>query len=220
MSLNQYFWLNTKTPVHKWTYYLPIYERYFAPFVNRHVVFLEIGSGQGGSSQMWKHYFGPAARIITVDIRPECASFKDEQVAVRIGDQSDSGLLGSIIDEFGAPDIVLDDGSHQMPHVSASFDFLYPRLARDAVYLIEDLHTSYWPEYQGGFGHPGSFLERVKGFIDELHARHTRGALSETEIGRLTRAIHIYDSVVVFEKGPWIAHVDRSVPWVHEGTKW
>jgi cephalosporin hydroxylase len=220
MSLTQYFWLNTNVPIHKWTYYLPIYERHFANFRNRAIVFLEIGSGQGGSSQMWKHYFGPAARIVTVDIRPECLAFEDEQVAVRIGDQSDRAFLSQIVEEFGAPDVVLDDGSHQMTHVCATFDYLYPRTTREAVYLVEDLHTSYWPEYQGGLQAPETFIERTKTYIDEMHARHTRGQLPETEIGRVTRAIHIYDSVVVFEKGPFLAKVDRSIPWVDENIKW
>lgn len=169
---------------------------------------------------MWKHYFGPAARIVTIDLRPECKEFEDEQVSVRIGDQSDVSFLSGLLDEFGAPDIVLDDGSHQMLHVGSTFDYLYPRMAREAVYLVEDLHTAYWPEYQGGFRKPGTFIERVKTLIDEMHARHTRGEMEETEFGRLTRAIHLYDSIVVFDKGQFISKVDRSVPWVDENVKW
>ncbi len=150
MSLNQYFWTNTGRPINKWVHYLPLYERYFAPFRDRAILFIEIGAGQGGSSQMWKHYFGPAARIVSLDIRPECLDFQDEQVQVRIGDQSDPAFLQGLIHEFGAPDVVLDDGSHLMPHVTASFEFLYPRMAREALYMVEDLHTAYWPDYGGG----------------------------------------------------------------------
>ena len=102
---------------------------------------------------------------------------------------------------FGAPDVVLDDGSHIMAHVTASFRFLYPGVAGDGVYLVEDLHTAYWDEYGGGMHRDGSFLECCKGLIDELNAEHTRGALAETEFSRTTLSMHFYDSVVVLERG-------------------
>jgi hypothetical protein len=44
---------------------------------------------------------------------------------------------------------VLDDGSHVMSHINASFTVLYPGLNRNGVYLVEDLHTAYWDEYEG-----------------------------------------------------------------------
>ncbi len=205
MSLNQYFWTNTGRPIHKSAHYLPIYERHFAPFVGRSVVMLEIGVWKGGSAQMWKHYFGPAARIIGIDINPECKAYEDEQVSIRIGDQSDPKFLASLIQEFGVPDIVLDDGSHEMRHVNASFDYLFPRMARDGVYLVEDLHTAYWPNYGGGLRSPASFIERSKGLIDELNADHVPdGALKPTPFSRTARSMHFYDSIVVVEKGPYI----------------
>ena len=101
MSLNQYFWTNQGEPINKWLHYLPIYERYFSRYRDRRILFLEIGTGQGGSSRMWKHFFGPAAQIVSVDVREECLAFEDEQIAVRIGDQADTAFLQSIVDEFG-----------------------------------------------------------------------------------------------------------------------
>ena len=47
---------------------------------------------------------------------------------------------------------VLDDGSHQMHHIVATFNFLYQRLPKNGVYMVEDLHTAYWKEYGGGKG--------------------------------------------------------------------
>ena len=226
MSLNQYFWTNTGRPINKWLHYLPIYERYFSSYRDRRIVFLEIGAGQGGSSQMWKHYFGPAAQIVSVDIRPECKAFQDEQVAVRVGDQSDAGFLQSLIDEFGAPDIVLDDGSHQMDHVNASFQHLYTRMPREALYMVEDTHTAYWPGWGGGLHRPGTFIERMKTLIDELHAdnphhREQRGEdLPSSEISRLTRSVHVYDSMVVIEKGAFLVKQGRSIPLVPGQTIW
>ena len=173
---------------------------------------------------MWKRYFGPLAKIISLDIRPECSAFSDDQVHVRIGDQSDIGFLSQILSELGAPDIVLDDGSHQMHHVIATFKFLYEKTAPNGVYLIEDMHSSYWLEYGGGLKREGSFIELCKQLIDELNADHITGVLRPpsitadapkeflpTSFTRQTRCISFYDSLVAFERGVIPAIAKRSV---------
>jgi hypothetical protein len=38
------------------------------------------------------------------------------------------------------------------------------------VYLCEDTHTSYWPDFGGGLRKEGTFIERTKGLIDSIHA--------------------------------------------------
>jgi hypothetical protein len=201
MDLYNIFINNKGRSIHKFPHYFPIYEKFFRPYVGQSILFLEIGAGGGGSSQMWKSYFGPSAKIVTIDIRPECVAFEDEQIKVRIGDQSDAKFLASIVKEFGCPDIILDDGSHQMAHIRASFKYLYQQLTSNGIYMIEDLHTVYWPEYGGGFRQQGSFFEYCKDLIDEMHHLYTRGALPATDFGRTTTGIHFYDSVVVFERG-------------------
>ena len=185
---------------HKWTHYFPAYERHFGRYVDRPVVFLEIGVGDGGSLQLWKRYLGPYAQIVGLDIVDK-SGFEESQVAIRVGDQSDPAVLQAIVDEFGAPDVVLDDGSHRMEHIGATFRYLYPRMARDGVYAVEDLHTAYWHDFGGGFGSPDSFVETAKGLIDELNAEHTRGSLVPTAFTRSTLSIHFYDSMAIFERG-------------------
>src|SRR5262245_8026869 len=110
MTLWQMFLNHKGRIVHKWTHYFPVYERHFSRFVNRPITFVEIGCGEGGSLQLWKQYFGPLANIVGLDIRPECAAFEEDQIHVRIGDQADASFLGSVVDEFGAPHVVVDDG--------------------------------------------------------------------------------------------------------------
>ena len=187
--------------IHKWTHYFPIYEKHFAAWKNRSLFFLEIGVFKGGSIQMWQRYFGPYAKIVGVDIRPECKAYEKPGTFIRIGNQADPEFLQQIIDEFGVPDIVLDDGSHAMWHVNPTFDFLYPKMAKNAVYMVEDMHTAYWKEYGGGVENPDTFVNRSKNFIDQLNARHSRGSVEETQITRDTLSITYYDSVVVLEKG-------------------
>jgi cephalosporin hydroxylase len=209
MSLWSLFLNNEKRVIHKWRHYFPIYEHHFGRFVNRPCLMIEIGCGEGGSLQLWKSFLGPYAQIVGIDINPDCRAFEEDQIAIRIGDQSDEGFLASVLDEFGTPDIVLDDGSHVMKHIQVSFAFLYNRTSPSGVYVVEDLHTAYWPEYEGGLRRDGSFIETAKNLIDELNADHTRGALEPTEFTRNTLGMHFYDSVCVFERG---RHLPKSAP--------
>lgn len=201
MTLWSDFLTNDKRVIHKWKHYFPIYERHFKDFVYKPVTFVEIGSGLGGSLQMWKRYFGPHARIVGVDINPECKKFEEDQIEMHIGQQQDRQFLQSLVDTIGTPDIVLDDGSHMMSHIIATFQFLYPRVAKSGIYMVEDLHTAYWDEFEGGLRKPSTFIEFCKDLIDELNADHSRGALPPTEFTKSTLSMHLYDSVAVFERG-------------------
>lgn len=198
MNLWADFLTNDKRTINKWKHYFPAYELHFGRFVNRSVVFWEIGCGKGGSLQMWKRYFGPHAQIVGIDVRPECSEFEEDQIAVRIGNQSEVNFLDRLLEEFGTPDAVLDDGSHEMQHVNATFRHLYPRIDRNGVYMVEDMHTAYWEKYGGGLRREGSFIELCKQLIDELNGVH---AGLETEFTHSTLSMHFYDSIVAFERG-------------------
>jgi hypothetical protein len=211
MPLWSDFLTNDQRLIHKWKHYFPAYERHLLKFVNTDVVFLEIGSGQGGSLQMWKRFLGPFARIVGIDLRPECKQYEEDQISIRIGDQSDKAFLREVCAEFGAPDVVLDDGSHIMSHLHATFSELYPQVPRNGVYIVEDLHTAYWSEFEGGLKRKESFIETCKDLIDELNADHSRGEQPVTEFSRSTLSMHFYDSMVVFEKG---RHGAKSAPQI------
>jgi len=205
MSLWSEFLTNDQRVIHKWTHYFPIYERHFSRYVNRPVTIVELGCGDGGSLQLWKRYLGPYAQIVGVDFRPECKEFEEDQIVIRIGLQNDVNVLSSIVEEFGPVDIVVDDASHVMADTIDSFRFLYPRMDKGGVYLVEDMHTSYWPEFGGQLKGPGTFIELAKSLIDELNAEHTRGELAATAFTRSTLSIQFYDSVVVFERGQTVS---------------
>ncbi len=112
---------------------------------------------------MWKRYFGPHAAIVGIDINPECKEFEEDQIAIRIGSQSDLSFLEDVLAEFGVPDVVLDDGSHRMSDVVETFRFLYPRTADDGVYVVEDLHTAYWRSMGVGCGVRAPSLNCARG---------------------------------------------------------
>jgi hypothetical protein len=198
-ELAQLFFATQGRMIHKWPHYLPIYERYFAPYRGTPARLLEIGVSGGGSLDLWRRYLGPDAVIFGIDIDPACAGVVSPPNQVRIGSQADPKFLLRVIDEMGAPDIILDDGSHVAGHQRRTFHTLFPLLKEGGLYVIEDLHTAYWSDYDGGYRRPGTAIELVKRMIDDLHGWYhakPRSTPARDEIG----AIHVYDSLVVIEK--------------------
>jgi hypothetical protein len=199
----KYFSQNEGRIIHKWHHYFDIYHNHFCRFRNLPVTILEVGVYKGGSLQMWKSYFGDKAKIYGVDIDPRCKELEEDQIKVFVGDQANRDFLRELKDEIGVIDILIDDGGHTMIQQIATFEELYPVVSEIGVYFIEDLHTSYWADYGGGYKKQGSFIEYAKGFIDSMNAWHSHDP--ELTPGRLTKSatgIHFYDSVLVIEKYP------------------
>lgn len=191
---------NKDSVVHKWHHYLPIYDRYFSRFRGQTFRFLEIGVSKGGSLQMWRRYFGEDAIIYGIDIDKSCARFDGIAGNVRIGSQDDSSFLKSVIEEMGGLDVVLDDGSHQMDHIKKSFDYLFPKLSYGGIYMVEDLHTAFWSSYGGGYKSKNSFFSFCSTMVDDMHHwYHSRG-MKHPHLANSCSAIHIHDSIAVFEK--------------------
>jgi hypothetical protein len=143
---------------------------------------------------------GPGSRIIGIDINPACKAHEDDGIEVFIGSQDDPAIIDEIFSRYPQVDVVLDDGSHKMQHMIASFELMYDRLQSNGVYIVEDTHTCYWEEFGGGLGREGSFMELVKHKLDEINAVHTREALPVSEFTRSTDCIACYDSIVAFER--------------------
>lgn len=199
-DLEDHFYKNTGRLIHKWIHYFDIYDRHFKCYRNRPTTLLEIGVYHGGSLQMWKSYFGPSARIIGLDIDPRCLAFQDEQIEVFIGDQEDREFLQTLRSELGPVDIVIDDGGHHMSQQLTSFNELWPAVVEGGIYLIEDLHTSYWAEYGGGYLRPGTFIEFSKSLVDSINAWHARDQHPVDAYTHSVGGMHIYDSIIVFDK--------------------
>jgi hypothetical protein len=206
--LGEIFTGNKGNVVHKWHHYIPIYDRYFQPYVGKPVRFLEIGVSKGGSLQMWRDYFGEHAIIFGIDIDPACAKFDGQAGKVRIGSQTDETFLSRVIAEMGGVDVILDDGSHMMKHIPVTLKALFPQLAQGGLYMIEDLHTSYWIRFGGGYYHKRNFFHAVGQIVADMHHWYHRRNLRWPEVSRDCTAIHIHDSIVVLEKA-------KSFPPVH-----
>jgi hypothetical protein len=199
--LERYFRRNQKRLIHKWVHYFDIYHRHFERFRGKPVTVLEFGVSHGGSLEMWRDYFGRKARIYGVDLDPRCADLGGRGTKIFIGDQEDREFLRSIAAEIGPVDVLIEDGGHTMGQQIATFEEFYPLMSPEGVFLIEDLHTSYWERFGGGYRRPGTFIEYAKGLIDQLNAWHTREeGFAVDEFTRTTRSMHFYDSIIVFER--------------------
>jgi hypothetical protein len=159
--------------IHKWLHYFDIYDRHFAPFRDREVTVVELGVYQGGSLQMWRDYFGPRARIVGVDVDPRCGELPVDAEVV-IGDQADPALHTLLREQVGSVDIVIEDGGHTMGQQLTTSREMWPAVRDGGVYLVEDLHPSYWSNFGGGYRRPGTFIEHAKDLVDSLNAWHSR----------------------------------------------
>lgn len=195
------FWLSKHHRcIDKWAHYFPIYEKYFAPFRGTEVYFVEIGVQNGGSIQMWKDYFGSKAHIIGIDIDPRCRQFAEAQIDIEIGSQDSPKFWDQFKQKYPRVDILLDDGGHQMDQQIITFREMFKHISDGGIYMCEDCHTSYFPDYNGGLRKPDTYIEFAKSLIDELNAFHSRGQLNPTYNTLNMGGVHFYDSIVVIEK--------------------
>jgi hypothetical protein len=219
--LRRYFERNDGRLIDKWLHYFDIYERHFEPFRRTDVRLLEIGVSHGGSLQMWRRYLGRRATIVGIDIEPRVADLAEPGIDVHVGSQSDPDFLADLVERYGGFDIIIDDGSHWYRDQSVSLDVLWPALSEGGVYLVEDVHTSYLPTYEGGRGVADTFIGVVKERIDDLHGYWIDGQApidsesrraGDSAVNRWTTTIagiHVYDSVVVFDKCTRVRPVRR-----------
>lgn len=200
-DLEKYFTENTGRLIHKWNHYFEIYDRHFSRFRGTDVHIVEFGVSHGGSLQMWKQYFGPNCKIFGIDINPECKKLEEEKITIHIGDQGDRNFLKSLHEKIERIDILIDDGGHTMEQQINTFEELFSHIDQNGVYLCEDLHTSYWPSWGGGYRKSGTFIEYTKQFIDYINAWHSKtDRLKISEFTRSVHSLHYYDSVLVIEK--------------------
>jgi hypothetical protein len=158
---------------------------------------LEIGIGDGAdpraggnSLRMWRNYF-PRATIYGIDLQEKSLDNEPRITALR-ADQSDPGALRRVVDDCPPFDLVVDDGSHVGSHIITTFEVLFPKVRAGGYYAIEDLETSYLPDYGGGLpGTPNTAATLAKGLLDDVNVGP-----------RPIAAVHAYPGLVLVEKAP------------------
>jgi hypothetical protein len=189
--------------MNKWKHYFEIYDRHLSRYRDQPVTLLEIGVSGGGSLAIWRKFLGPKARIVGMDINPDCRIFEAPGTSIVIGDQGAPEFLEEVAAKYGPFDIVIDDGSHRFDHQLATFRTLFKHIRADGIYACEDLCSSYWKEgFDGGVRKPGTFVEFLKELIDEMNAWFWRDGV-EAEAGtfpKVAHGIHFYPTLAVIEK--------------------
>ena len=126
----------------------------FTPFYNSHLEkhrdefknVMEIGILTNASLRMWEDYFTNAT-IVGVDneVRQE---YEADRVKIFLADQSQPHQLQRVIDQTTTEyDMILDDGSHLVPHQYISWGTLFPYVKSGGYYIIEDLHCNFFPKW-------------------------------------------------------------------------
>lgn len=120
---------------------------------------IEIGIYQGGSALLTADMF-PNAKLLGIDWArrgsPAIAHHIQRlgfsgRVRLYFGISQDDPRVGQLVeDEFGreAPDLIVDDASHNYGFTTRCFDILFPRLAVGGIYIIEDWGWSYWSSFE------------------------------------------------------------------------
>jgi glycosyltransferase involved in cell wall biosynthesis len=161
----------------KWDLYLDEYEYAFHDFREANISLLEIGVQNGGSLEVWANYFSHAKNIIGIDVNPDCAnlSYTDPRISVIIGDVKSEIIRENVSLEGRRFDIIIDDGSHSSKDIVVAFTKYFSLLRDGGVYAVEDLHCSYWREYEGGLFYEFSSISFFKLLADVVNGEHWLG---------------------------------------------
>lgn len=181
----------------KWKHYFDIYDRYLQKYIGQEFTLLEIGVSNGGSLQIWKKYFGDKVRIVGLDIDPR-TMYSESQIETYCGSQSDPEFLKNIISKIGRPEVIIDDGSHIQQDVLVSLNMLFSELSDNGIYFIEDTHTAYWYQWQGGINSPFNVVSHLSRFAHDVNLQHMREPYTPGLGG--VKSLSFYDSMIVIEK--------------------
>lgn len=136
---------------HKYTH---IYEKELHHLKDEKFTLLELGIGgytypdRGGSSlRMWVEWF-TKADIHGIDLYDK--NFVVPRATIHKGSQIDDVFLRNLVEKIGKPKVIIDDASHINHFTIRTFEILFPLLEKGGIYIIEDVHTSYWKDNYGG----------------------------------------------------------------------
>ncbi|MBN2885765.1 MAG: glycosyltransferase [Chromatiaceae bacterium] len=168
----------------KWALYLREYDRLFAPWREEPITLVEIGVQNGGSLELWARYFPRAQRILGVDIDPGCAElrFDDPRIEVLVGDAGAPETVARLRERVGQAHLLIEDGSHRSGDIIRAFAHYLGLLTETGLFIAEDLHCSYWREFEGGLYDPYSAMAFLKTLADVLNRDHWGMTLSAAEV--------------------------------------
>ena len=183
--------------MHKTRDFLRLYEQFFEKYKERSTKILEIGVQFGGFISYLRTNY-PHWDVWGLDVDTAQINMLDNNKKNIIkGSQDDVALLETLPDF----DIIIDDGGHTMHQQQTSFETLFPRLKEGGLYVIEDLHTSYWPKFQDRSKNTMDFLKDLTDGLNwEANNPERLGGNRGTENKYKITGIHFYPSICFIEK--------------------
>jgi GT2 family glycosyltransferase len=168
----------------KWALYLREYDRLFAPYREQAISMLEIGVQNGGSLEIWSQYFPNAQKFVGCDINPDCLKLRydDPRITVIVGDATTPETQARVLEQADTFDLIVEDGSHTSSDIVKAFARYFPALKTGGLFVAEDLHCSYWQEYEGGIFHPYSSITFFKHLADMVNQEHWGVEKSRAEL--------------------------------------
>jgi hypothetical protein len=168
----------------KYDSYLKLYDQVFQKYYDGQVNLLEIGVQNGGSFEIYSELFANNSQFVGCDIDMNCQKldYDNESISIVIGDATEAQTKIKILNACKRYDVVIDDGSHQQNDIINAFLMYFPVLSEDGVYIVEDLHTSYWQTYGGGLFKPDSAINFFKLLADVINHEHWGVSLIRDEL--------------------------------------
>jgi len=160
----------------KWVHYFFIYDKLFYEYRkgNQPLTLLEIGVNRGGSLEIWKKYLPEGSMIHGVDINPKCKEINfSKNIFFHLGNAADRNFMEKTFKDIEF-NVIIDDGSHICSEVIETFKIMFPKIKNGGLYVVEDLHTSYWKNYGGGIRKKGTSIEYFKNIVEALNADYIR----------------------------------------------
>ena len=143
-------------------------------------------------------------------------TYDDFRIKVVVGDANTDVAEADILRHSPHFDLIIDDGSHTSGDIIKSFARYFRHLNNGGMFVAEDLHCSYWENYEGGLYYPYSsiaFFKRLADVVNHEHwgiekdrkqllsgfSEHFETVFDESDLADI-HAIEFFNSVCVVHK--------------------
>jgi len=154
----------------KWNNALDAYQRHFATLAGKPVAVAEVGVQSGGSLLMWKSVLGQQIKLYGLDINPACKQFQEANVKITIGDQGDWAMWQGFFTKVDTGlNVIVDDGSHQAPHMLTTLFASFQHILPGGYIVIEDIVGRHYLE---SFFKPAATFLAQRALVEAVHSVH------------------------------------------------
>lgn len=177
------------------------YGQYFQPLHDQPIRLLEFGVMTGASLKVWEDFFiHPETEIIGIDRDQDVLQYIPNKAKIILGDLNDQNFRDHL-KTLGEFDIIIDDAGHTMKQQITLFRDFFPKVKSQGIYICEDLHTSYFQDYQKN-PEDGNMIQFLKDLIDPvniLYWKEDKRSINFTDqidiIDKTIYTIHFYESI-------------------------